>query len=264
LPLSDHDAQILSLPDTTTPNNGNELYTYREINAYSLNEFQINLSHEVWENVSNSNDMDTNTTFNNFLDTFLETFNASFPKKKTKLKQDNKNWLTTGIKTSCNTKRKLYRLCKESNYPNLKKHYKEYCKLRTKVITLAKKLRYSDKLTNSTNKPKTTWNIIKTITYNQNKPNKRLLMEIEGKFTTHHQTIAEKFNTYYISAADNITNNNQTMNTFDNSHKKDPLNYLYSAFQQSFTSIKLKNTTTGEIEKITTQLKHKTHVDMTK
>jgi len=25
--LSDHDAQILSLPDTSIPNNGNELYT---------------------------------------------------------------------------------------------------------------------------------------------------------------------------------------------------------------------------------------------
>ena len=45
--LSDHDAQILRLPDTSIPNNRNELYTYREINAHSLNEFQINLSHEA-------------------------------------------------------------------------------------------------------------------------------------------------------------------------------------------------------------------------
>ena len=138
--LSDHDAQILSLPDTSISNNGNELYTYREINAHLLNEFQMNLSHEAWENVFNNNDKDTNTTFNNFLDTFLKTFNASFPIKKTQLKRNNKNWLTTGIKTSCNNKRKLYLLCKESNDFKLKKHYKEYCKLLTKVITLAKKL----------------------------------------------------------------------------------------------------------------------------
>jgi len=46
-------------------------------------------------------------------------------------------------------------------------------------------------------------------------------------------------------------------NTIDNSNIKDPLSYLYSAFQQSFTSIKLKNTTTGEIKKIITELKHK-------
>ena len=76
------------------------------------------------------------------------------------------------------------------------------------------------------------------------------VMETEGKLTIHRQTIAEKFNTYYFSVADNITKNSQTNNTIDNSNKKDPLSYLYSAFQQSFTSIKLKNTTTGEIEKL--------------
>jgi len=32
---------------------------------------------------------------------------------------------------------------------------------------------------------------------------------------------------------------------------------LYSAFQQSFTNMKLKNTTTGEIEKIIKELKSK-------
>jgi len=72
------------------------------------------------------------------------------------------------------------------------------------------KLYYSAKLTNSTNKPKTTWNIIKAITYNQKRSNSMPVMEIEGKLTTHRQTIAEKFNIYYISVADNITNNNQT------------------------------------------------------
>jgi hypothetical protein len=83
------------------------------------------------------------------------------------------------------------------------------------------------------------------------------MMEIEGKLSTHHQSIVEKFNTYYISAADNITNNNQANNTIDGLQKEDPLSYLYCAFQQSFTNIKLKNTTTGEIEKIIIQLKNK-------
>jgi len=84
--LSDHDAQILRLPDTSIPNNGNELHTYREINEYSLNEFQINLSHEIWKNVFSNNDKNTNIIFNNFLDTFLKRFNASFPVKKNTIK----------------------------------------------------------------------------------------------------------------------------------------------------------------------------------
>jgi len=82
-------------------------------------------------------------------------------------------------------------------------------------------------------------------------------MEIEGELTAEHQNIVEKFNSYYISVADNITNNNQVNTTMDDSHKKDPLSYLYSAFQQTFTNIKLKNTTSGEIEKIIIQLKNK-------
>ena len=80
--LSYHDAQILRLPNTSIPNNGNELYTYKEINECSLNEFQINLSNETWNNVFNNNDKDTNIIFNNFLDTFLKTLNVSFHIKK--------------------------------------------------------------------------------------------------------------------------------------------------------------------------------------
>ena len=85
--------------------------------------------------------------------------------------QNPKPWLTTWIKTSCNNKRKLYLLNRESNDPNLKMYYKNYCKILSTVITSAKKVYYNNKLTNSTNKPKTTWNIIKTITNNKKNPN---------------------------------------------------------------------------------------------
>jgi hypothetical protein len=94
--LSDHDAQVLNLPDITVLDERKKLYSYRKINAHSLNEFQTNLSYETWETVFNNNN--TDTIFNNFLNTFLKLFNDSFPKKSTKLRQINKPWLTTGIK----------------------------------------------------------------------------------------------------------------------------------------------------------------------
>jgi hypothetical protein len=62
--------------------------------------------------------------------------------------------------------------------------------------------------------------------------------------------------------ADNITNNNPINNTIGDLNKINLLNYLYSAFKQSFTNIKIKNTTTDEIEKIIKELK--SHVDMMK
>ena len=91
--------------------------------------------------------------------------------------------------------------------------------------------------------------IIKTITNNNKNRNDILMMEIDGKITTHHQTIAEKFNNYYVSVANKLLIIILQNNTIGDLNKNDPLNYLYSAFQQSFTNIKLKNTTTGEIEK---------------
>jgi hypothetical protein len=43
---------------------------------------------------------------------------------------------------------------------------------------------YCNKLANSTNKPKTTWSIIKTVTNNKKNCNDILLMEIDGKITS--------------------------------------------------------------------------------
>jgi hypothetical protein len=117
---------------------------------------------------------------------------------------------------------------------------------------------YNHKLAKSTNKPKATWSIIKSITNNKKNPNNILKMEINGKITTHHQTIAEEFNNHYVSVADSIINtNNPVNNTIGDLNKNDPLSYLHSAFSQSFPNIKLKNTTTGEIEKIIKEIKIK-------
>jgi len=111
----------------------------------------------------------------------------------------------------------------------------------SKVITAAKQMYYNSKLANFDNKPKTTCSIIKTITNNKKNCNNILMMQIDGKITTYYKTIAEKFNHYYVSVADNINNNKSTT---DNSNEINLLNYLYSAFKQSFTNITVKNTTT--------------------
>ena len=72
--LSVHNAQVLSLSTIILPNNRNEYYSYRKISKHSLNEFQISLNHEVWENVFSNNDNNTNTIFNYVLNTFRRKF----------------------------------------------------------------------------------------------------------------------------------------------------------------------------------------------
>jgi hypothetical protein len=46
------------------------------------------------------------------------------------------------------------------------------------------------------------------------------MMEIDGKITTLYQTIAEEFNNYYVSVADNINNYNTVNNTNGDLNKK--------------------------------------------
>jgi hypothetical protein len=82
---------------------------------------------------------DVNILFNNFLNTYLRIFYASFPNIKTKNVHNPKPWLTTGIRISCNNKRKLYLTYRESNNPIHKEYYKSYCQILSKVIMLSKK-----------------------------------------------------------------------------------------------------------------------------
>ena len=110
---------------------------------------------------------------------------------------------------------------------------------------------------NVCNKPKTMWSIVKTITNNKNNIDAVSIMVLDGKITTHNQTIADKLNNYYISVADSIININFTNNTNGDTNKIGPWKYVYSVFKQSFMNIKMKNTTTNEIENVIKELKIK-------
>jgi hypothetical protein len=126
-------------------------------------EFKNNLSYECWSDVFNIND-DLNVMFNNFLNTFLRIFNNSFPYNKFKLTHTKQPWLTTGIKVSCVLKREIYLLSRNLDDSELTRYYKNYCKILTEVIKLAKQRYYNKLISNSDNKIKTTFSVIRSIT----------------------------------------------------------------------------------------------------
>jgi hypothetical protein len=63
----------------------------------SMADFVMKLSYETWDTVFSNVDMDTK--FNSFLNTYLRIFYSSFPLKKTKNTATNSTCMTTGIKT---------------------------------------------------------------------------------------------------------------------------------------------------------------------
>jgi hypothetical protein len=61
----------------------------------------------------------------------------------------------------------------------------------------AKKLHYNKLLLKSNNKPKTTWNIVKTITNNKDTINNILTMNIKDKISSNPLAIANAFHIYF-------------------------------------------------------------------
>jgi len=118
-----------------------------------------------------------------------------------------------------------------------------------------KKLYCNKLLLNSNNKSKTTWNIVKTITNNKNTNNNISTMNIKDKISSNHLAIANAFNTYFSSVAENLLIKNFSgKNTINNNNS---ISYLRQNFIQSFSTIQLRKITTYEIVQIILSLKCK-------
>jgi len=221
----------------------------RRIDINSIQTFIDLLSLENWEDVFI--DENVNIIFNNSLNIYLRIFNASFPVVKRKELIKFNPWMTTGIKIPCTTKRNLYVRYRNSKDLNYKVHYKKDCKILSSVITAAKKSYYESMIQKSTNKVKTTWDIVKSQTNNKiitNKPNIR-------DFKNNHKT-ADAFNQYFSTVAEKLIKNSLKENC---TTYIDPLKYLRQNFNQPNSKIRLKNTTTHEIDKIVHSINLRTH-----
>ena len=248
--LSDHDAQLLTLNDVNTKLQICHFNIIRNINIFSIEEFKTRLSYESWDSIFSSNrNMDIDSLFNLFLNNYLRIFYTSFPYHKVAKNSSNNSWITTGIRTSCRRKRCLYLLTRDSKDTSLKNHYKQYCKILTSVINEAKKYTYDNRIAKSTNKMKTTWNIIKTETN-----------RLKGTSTStprDHLLSPETFNKYFLSVSENIIQEIRCDDKLNHNSSKKPNDYLSNLLNKPIPSIRFKNTSTKEIERIINSLKTK-------
>ena len=123
------------------------IYTIRNINNYSIEEFKTRLSYESWDIVFDYNgNTDVEILFNSFLNNYLRIFHTNFPPHKIIERSNNNSWITPGIRISCRRKRCLYLRTRDSDYIILKNYYKQYCKTLTSVIKAAKRYVYSNRI----------------------------------------------------------------------------------------------------------------------
>jgi hypothetical protein len=108
---------------------------------------------------------------------------------------------------------------------------------------------YNNQIINSTNKIKTTWSIIKAETNRLKGPTITTI--------NNYQNSPEGFNKYFLSITENIIHDIRCNNKQGYNINKNPNYYLLNLFHKPFPSIKIKNTSTKEIEKIINSLKIK-------
>ena len=117
------------------------------------------------------------------------------------------------------------------------------------VIKEAKKKYYDSRIQKTNNKVKATWGIIKTATNNKNSNKTTSIGEIKNT-----QKTADAFNQYFSQIAEQLNEESIKKNRYK---RVDPLIHLRTNFIKVTESIKLKNTTTYEIDKIICSLKTK-------
>ena len=130
--ISDHDAQVVILPDLTYSFSKSPSICRRVIDDYSVQKFIELLSHESWEAVFLNDNI--NTIFNSFSDTYLKIFQSCFLIKQKPNPSNFKLWLTQGIKIYCANNKKLYQTSKYSKDPSFNLYFKKYCKILKSTI----------------------------------------------------------------------------------------------------------------------------------
>jgi hypothetical protein len=93
--LSDHDAQIIAFTDISTRIPKQSFSLIRKVDNNTIRNFVYLLSYENWENVFLEENV--NIIYNNFVNTYLRIFCASFPLVKLKNSQNSKPWLTKNL-----------------------------------------------------------------------------------------------------------------------------------------------------------------------
>jgi hypothetical protein len=77
--LSDHDIQLLKLENISTPIQEFASCYVRDINSFTVDEFQSKLRTKIWENIFEESDTN-DVIFNNFLNIYLNISYACFTK----------------------------------------------------------------------------------------------------------------------------------------------------------------------------------------
>nr|CAI5840971.1 unnamed protein product [Callosobruchus analis] len=158
--LSDHRTVLFELTTLCGKNLGHEIYYSRRYDDSSIHNFTCGLVSENWLEIYNLNCIDT--AFEYFLNLFLFHFNMHFPIIKRFRRPNMNKWVTDEVVTSSKELKNLFSLAKV--LPEKKNDYLRAKKMHQRLVVIAKKTYYQNKISQSQNINKTTWSIVSELT----------------------------------------------------------------------------------------------------
>ena len=193
--------------------------------------FKNDLSNTNWGNVFNQDQ--TQEAYDKFYEIFSDKYNQHFPIRNVKFNKNKhkiESFMTSAILKSRKTKLKLSEI--KIRFPtqvNIDK-YNQFRKCYNKVIRVAKKVYYKNSFDQHKNNLRKTWEVLKEAIRKKNDKSS-IIEEIKSDnlFYRNDNDMANKFNEYFTTIADKITDELNTSDRDSNFYTTDSdLNFTFS------------------------------------
>ena len=229
--ISDHLPQFLLKPDNLKhpPKKHN---VYRRSRDYNKEELVADFLNINWTEVISPQKMDSDFSFNKFMETVNLNLDKHMPWKKMSKKDfklEAKPWITYGILNSIKRRDTLLRKyigCPEGDRKN--ELHRQYKMLRNRIVALirlSKKNHYQTYFTQNSTDLKKTWKGIKSVinikAASDSLPSSMLINE---NSESDPKKIAEGFNSFFSSIAGKLQGNIHSVNTDFNKYLSDRVN----------------------------------------
>lgn len=200
--ISDHDGQLMEMINVKSENRILTRKQVRKFDYFNTGTFCRDLSSESWFQVYVSI---PGLKYDSFYSIFTYYFNVNFPKKYvTEKPYKASQWIGEDLKIKQNEIVSLesqFRMCKEGNLKLIIANKKR--ELRSEVVT-SKKMYFEDRIMNSKNKIKTTWNIINSEAGKPSKLDTNIKLFQNGHYLTDPIAICDAFNKFFVNVVNDL------------------------------------------------------------
>ena len=188
-------------------------FSKRLINETNINNLKEALRLNNWDEVHGHTDV--NVAYSIFITKFLELFNHHCPLKEMKFNKKfmpQQSHMSPFLLNCRSFKQHLFRLKKANKTYENEQRYKRYRNQYNRAVRTAKINDYHDKIRSAGKDSKKIWNCIKEIIGQKKEQNQIEFVEVNGDKVYGSRNIADSFNKYFSSIAEQLTPNIPTSN----------------------------------------------------